>query len=107
MKFLNVVFCGLIACGLALPAAAFAQGTGFRPPVDIQRSQQGQQGAPAQPAPRRDMRDGGGMGMGQGERGHMSPDERRKLRQDIQDAGKDIYRSPRQGRAEGRRSERR
>lgn len=43
---------------------------------------------------------------GEAGRGHMSVDERRQLRRDIRDAGKDIYRSARQGRGDPRRSER-
>ncbi len=105
MKLLKIAYWGLIAAGIAIPAGTFAQGMGFRPPVQDQRAQSGQQGGAAPPMPRRDLRDGGGMG--QGERGHMSPDQRRQLRQDIQDAGKDIYRGPRQGRGDGRRAERR
>ena len=40
----------------------------------------------ARPEPQRDLR-----GPGESDRGRMSPDERRQLRRDIQDAGKDIY----------------
>ncbi len=38
------------------------------------------------------------------DRGRMSADERRQLRRDIQDAGKDIYRPARQRRGDLRRS---
>jgi len=41
------------------------------------------------------------------ERSRMNPDERRQLRRDIQDAGKDIYRPAPQKRGDRRRSERR
>jgi len=105
MKLLNIVSCGLIVACIGLPAGAFAQESGFRPQAEDQRPQSGQQAGPGQPMPRRELRDGGGLG--QGERGRMSPDQRRQLRQDIQEAGKDIYRGPRQGRGEGRRAERR
>jgi hypothetical protein len=37
----------------------------------------------------------------------MNPEERRQLRRDIQDAGKDIYRPAQQERRDGRRSGRR
>ena len=53
-------------------------------------------------APRREMR-----GPGDAERGRMNPEERRQLRRDIQDAGKDIYRPAPQKRGDPRRSERR
>ena len=103
MKCLNRVSCVLLAAGIALPGGAFAQGMGFGPPVQDQRSQPAPQRGAEQPMPQRDMR-----GMGGGERGRMSPEERRQLRQDIQEAGKDIYRAPRQGRAgDQRRSGRR
>jgi len=103
MKCLNSVSWVLLAAGIALPGGAFAQGTGFRPPAQDQRSQPPPQRGAEQSMPQRDMR-----GMGGGERGRMSPEERRRLRQDIQDAGKDIYRAPRQARGpEQRRSGRR
>jgi len=105
MKCLNGVSCVLLAAGIALPGAAFAQGMGFRPPVQDQRSQPAPQRGAEQPMPQRGM---GAMGEGERGRGRMSPEERRQLRQDIQDAGKDIYRAPRQGRGgEQRRAERR
>jgi hypothetical protein len=107
MKCLNRVSCVLLAAAFALPAGAFAQGMGFRLPAQDQRSQPAPQRGAEPPMPQRDMR---GMGDGDGERGHgrMSPEQRRQLRQDIQDAGKDIYRAPREGRGgEQRRSGRR
>ena len=106
MKCLNRVSCVLLAAGIALPGAAFAQGMGFRPPpVQDQRSQPAPQRGAEQPMPQRDMR---GMGDGERGRGRMSPEERRQLRQDIQEAGKDIYRAPHQGRGgDQRRSGRR
>ncbi len=104
VKFLNIVSCGLLAAGIALPGAAFAQGMGFRPPIQDQRSQPAPQRGAEQPMPQRGM---GGMGEGERGRDRMSPEERRQLRQDIQDAGRDIYRAPRQGHGEQRRGGRR
>lgn len=108
MKFSTIVFCGLIVAGSALPALAapFERGLGFRPMVQDQRPSQrprpGREREAERPAPRRDMR-----GSGEGERGRMNPEDRRQLRRDIQDAGKDIYRAPRDRREDPRRSGRR
>lgn len=108
MKFLTIIACALIAAGIAIPAAADAYDLGFRPFIQAQGQGQGQGQGPAprraaeQPMPQRDMR-----GPEQNDRGRLSPDERRQLRRDIQDAGKDIYRPAPQGRGEGRRSGRR
>ena len=104
MKFSTIVFCGLIVAGSAFPALAapFERGMGFRPMVQDQRSRPGREREAERPAPRRDMR-----GSGEAERGRMNPEERRQLRRDIQDAGKDIYRAPRDRRDDPRRSGRR
>ena len=104
MKFLTLVSCGLVAAGIVTPAGtgAFAQGMGFRPFVQQQRPRPEPQRGAEQPMPQRDPR-----GTDASERGRMSPEERRQLRQDIQDAGRDIYRAPRQGRGEQRRGGRR
>ena len=109
MKFLTIASCVLVAMGIAYAAAADAYDLGFRPYVQSQSQGRGQgQGAApqreaGQPAmPQRNMR-----GSAENDRGRMSPDERRQLRRDIQDAGKDIYRPSRQGRGDGRRSGRR
>jgi hypothetical protein len=102
VKFLNIVSCGLLAAGIAMPAIAFAQGMGFRPLVQQQRPRPEPPRGTEQPMPPRDPR-----GADPNERGRMSPEERRQLRQDIQDAGRDIYRAPRQGRGEQRRGGRR
>lgn len=71
-----------------------------------QRQRQGQGPAPQREAdrlmPQRDTR-----GTGEADRGRMSPDERRQLRRDIQDAGRDIYHPARQAPEESRRSRRR
>jgi hypothetical protein len=96
MRFLAMVCLGL-AAAVANPAAAdpFARGFGFRPSVQDQRPRPEQQGAAGNhapqraagnPAPQRDTR-----APGEPDRSRMSPDERRQLRRDVQDAGKDIY----------------
>lgn len=79
------VFClGLIAAAVASPAAAgpFDREMGFRPFAQDRRPRQEPQREAARPAPR---------APGEDDRGRMSPDERRQLRRDIQDAGRDIY----------------
>jgi len=106
MKFLTLVSCGLVAVGMVHPASAnpFGQEMGAGPLVQQQSSRprpEPQRGA-EQPMPQRDMR-----GTADNERGRMSPDERRQLRRDIQDAGKSIYPAPRQARGDPRRSGRR
>lgn len=104
MKFSTLVCCGLIAAGGAGPvlASPFGEGTGFSLLVQAQRPGPGREREAEKPMPRRDMR-----GSGDAERGRMNPDERRQLRRDIQDAGKDIYPQAPQRRGEGRRSGRR
>ena len=110
MKILTIIIGVLVAAGIANPAGAgpFGQEMGFRLSVQDQGSrpdpQRGaQQSMPqrdmAQPAPQRDMR-----GTEANDRGRMSSDERRQLRRDIQDAGRDIYRAPRQGNGDQRHS---
>lgn len=105
MRILSFVSCALIAAAAAMPAGegARAQGMGLRPMVQDQRAQPGQQRRAERPMPRRDMDESEQRGGG----GRMSPEERRQLRQDIQDAGKDIYRQQRQERRNSRRSDRR
>lgn len=116
MRLLAAFACGLIAASAAVPAAADTFSRGFGPYIQGQGLGQGQgqgqgqsQGQGLTPRrgsdramPQRDSR-----GADESDRGRMSPEERRQLRQDIQDAGKDIYRSPRQGRGDPRRSGRR
>ncbi len=103
MKFLTIVCCSLVAAGIAIPAAADAYDPGFRPYIQGQGQAQGAEQAPRRgadrPMPQRDMR-----APDEADRGRMSPDERRQLRRDIQDAGKEIYRPAPQGRGDGRRS---
>jgi hypothetical protein len=91
MRFFLVLGCGLMAAAIAIPAAAA--------PSDADASSrlfmQDQQARPAPqreaPAPQRELRP-----PGEADRGRMNPDERRQLRRDIQDAGKDIYPRDRQ-----------
>ena len=90
MKFLAMLF----ACLIAMASAVAAD-----PPVP-ERSQT--QSAPPQrgsesPMPQRELR-----GPPEADRGRMNPDERRQLRRDIQDAGRDIYHPARNAPAPGR-----
>lgn len=104
MKFSTIFCCGLIAAGSAGPALAapYGEGMGFSPLVQDQRPAPGREREAEKSAPQRDLRGGGDA-----DRGRMNPEERRQLRRDIQDAGKDIYRPARQVPMERRRSERR
>jgi hypothetical protein len=104
MKFSTIVCCALIAAGSAGSAfaARYGEGRGFSPLVQDQRPAPGRERESEKSAPRREMR-----GSGDAERGRMNPEERRQLRRDIQDAGKDIYRPAPPRRGDGRRSERR
>ncbi|OGA24195.1 MAG: hypothetical protein A3I01_01055 [Betaproteobacteria bacterium RIFCSPLOWO2_02_FULL_65_24] len=93
VKFLPMFCVGLIAAASATPAAAdpFERGLWFRPLVQDQRPRPEPQRDADRPAPQRETR-----APGEADRGRMSPDERRQLRRDIQDAGKDIYHRDRQ-----------
>jgi hypothetical protein len=106
MKVFLVLGWGLMAAVAAMPAAAapFGHGANFRPFVQSQPSWRGSQReadrrAPQReanrpvpqreaqrPVPQRETR-----APGEADRGRMNPDERRQLRRDIQDAGRDIY----------------
>jgi hypothetical protein len=84
-----LIFC----CGLVIGVAANARAadpverdTGLRPPVQDQPRRAEPQRAAERPMPQREMPPPGGV-----DRGRLSSDERRQLRRDIQDAGKDIY----------------
>ena len=94
MRYLPMLCLGLIAVAGANAAAAdpFERGLGFRLFVQDQRPRPEPQRAAERPAPQRETR-----APGEADRGRMSPDERRQLRRDIQDAGKDLY--PRERRA--------
>lgn len=87
-----------VCFGLAL---AFAAGPVLAQPFQPGQGQ-GQGTAPPpqrgmeQPMPRREM-----PGAPEADRGRMNPDERRQLRRDIQDAGRDIYRPAPSGPAPG------
>jgi len=98
--------CGSLLVAVAANAAAsgpFEQEMRFRPFAQAQSPRPEPQREAARPEPQRDMR-----GPGDADRGRMSPDERRQLRRDIQDAGRDIYRpGQQQGRGDNRHSGRR
>ena len=106
MKFSTIVCCALIAAAGASPAlaAGIGEGSGLSLLVQEQRARTDRGRERDEAGPRRDMRDM--RGNGDAERGRMNPDERRQLRRDIQDAGKDIYPQAPQRRGEGRRSKR-
>lgn len=88
MKFQPMLCLGLFAVAGVNAAAAdpFERGMGFRPLVQDQRPRPEPPREADRPAPQRETR-----APGEADRGRMSPDERRRLRRDIQDAGKDIY----------------
>jgi len=94
---------GLLALSFTLMAstAIHAQERVFGSAPQDQRGQQESQQRGERGMPPRDMRDA--------ERGRMNPEERRQLRRDIQDAGREIYRPshPGQSRGEQRRGARR
>jgi hypothetical protein len=89
MKFSTNLVCALLAAGCASPvlAAPYGDGNGAPPSAQGQRAAPGQGGQAERSAPRGDMRRAGDAN-----RGQMNSEERRQLRRDIQDAGKDIYR---------------
>ena len=102
MRFMGVFSFGLVVAAAAVPAAAQQFYGGFRPYSQGQYAHgQGQGPAPQRgmerSLPQRDAR-----GAGEADRGRMSPDERRQLRRDIQDAGRDIYHPARQAPREPR-----
>ena len=97
MKLFQVLGWGLMLVAVASPAAgAFDSGGNPESSVQIPASQPGPRREADQSAPQR--------GENETDRARMSADERRQLRRDIQDAGKDIYRPVRQGRRDPRRS---
>jgi len=101
---LLLLCCGLIAGGVPIAAAAgpFERGMEWAPSVQNQRSQPSPQREAERPQPQRDTR-----APSDADRGRMNPDERRQLRRDIQDAGREIYRPAQQERRDARRSGRR
>jgi hypothetical protein len=101
MKFILVLSCGLMAAVASMPsmAAPFDSGADFRPFMQNQPLPPGPRREADRYAPQREMRP-----PGEADRGRMSPDERRQLRRDIHDAGRDIYHRDRQPpRRSGRR----
>ena len=106
MEFLLVLGWGLMAAVAAMPATAapFDSGSDFRPFMQNQPSRPDPRREAERPAPQRDTR---APAPGEADRARMSPEERRQLRRDIQDAGRDIYRPARQGRGDPRGSGRR
>jgi hypothetical protein len=104
VKSVVAISCSLIAVVAANVATAgtFGQELRFQPLVQAQGPRPEPQRDAARPEPPRDARQAG-----EADRGRMSPDERRQLRRDIQDVGKDIYRPAQQGRGDGRRAGRR
>jgi hypothetical protein len=101
MKLFLVLGWSLMAAVAAIsaPAAPFDSGANFRPSVQNQPLPPGPQREADRPAPQRETRV-----PGEADRGRMSPDERRQLRRDIQNAGRDIYH--RAGQAPGRQQRR-
>jgi hypothetical protein len=97
MKLFRALGWGLMLAAVA-SAAAGASDSGGNPrsSVQVPASQPGPQRETNGPAPQR--------AAGEAGPGRMSTDERRQLRRDIQDAGKDIYRPARHARGETRRS---
>ena len=101
MKSFLAVCCGLIALFAASVAAAgsLAEETRFPLFAQAQLPRPEPQREAVRPVPQRDPREAADA-----DRGRMSPDERRQLRRDIQDAGKDIY--PRDRQAPGHQQRR-
>ncbi len=97
MKLFRFLGWGMMLVAVASPAVG---------PVDSSGNPASSVQVPAtQPGPRREAdRPAQQRGEGATDRGRMSADERRQLRRDIQDAGKDIYRPVRQRREDPRRS---
>jgi len=93
MRSLLAICCSLIAAVAANAAVAgpFEQVVDSRPFVQAPSPRPEPQRDAARPEPQRDLR-----GAAEANRGRMSPDERRQLRRDIQDVGKDIYQRDRQ-----------
>ncbi|MHB8666511.1 MAG: hypothetical protein ACYC7B_03210 [Burkholderiales bacterium] len=97
MNLLRVLGWGLMLVAVTSPAAGpFDSGSNPGSSVQFPIPPQGPQRETGNPAPRRVSGEVG--------REPMSADERRQLRRDIQDAGKDIYRPARQRRGDPRRS---
>lgn len=93
MKLLLFAGLGLAVAAIANPVVAdpVGRGPGVHPPGKEQRSRSGTQRGAEKSVPQRETRP-----QGAADRGRMNQDERRQLRRDIQDAGKDIYQRERQ-----------
>ena len=118
----HVAVVALVLTNLAMPAFAREQGMGFERPREMMNRQRGEQmmqrpeerraqraqqtnaerqpmqqreerpaGAPPNAAPPQGQPTEGGRG---GRPGRLSPEERRALRQQINDAGRNVYRPP-------------
>ena len=95
MRSLSFISFGLIlAAAASAAAAAEPYFQGMRPNYQGQPPSQASAPPPGaeRPLPQRDLRLGGDAG-----RARMTVDERRQLRRDVQDAGRDIYRPARPG----------
>jgi len=98
MKFLVLLLAwGLMLAGASMPAAAA--------PVDSHGNAGSSVQLPSsRPVPRREADRPARLGAGETEGSRMSVDERRQLRRDIENAGRDIYRTAAQRRGSSRRS---
>lgn len=94
MKLLFFAGLGLAVAAVTSPVVAepFGRGPGLRAPVEEQHPRSGSQRGADKAAIQRGTRPPVAA-----DRGRMNQDERRQLRRDIQDLGKDIYRRERQG----------
>ncbi|HUX25609.1 MAG TPA: hypothetical protein VMV87_13455 [Burkholderiales bacterium] len=99
MKFLVVFLAwGLMLAAASMPAAAAPVDSGGNAGSSMQAR------SPQPLAPRETDRPARQLGPGGIDGNRMSVDERRQLRRDIENAGRDIYRTAAQRRNSGRRS---
>jgi hypothetical protein len=101
MRFLLILGWSLMMAMAAMPAAAASLDSGGNAKFS------GRALSSRSPAPRRTDNRAPQPGAGETERNGMSIDERRQLRRDIENAGREIYRKPERGRRGGGRSGRR
>jgi hypothetical protein len=101
MKFLVYLGWSLMVAAVSMPAAAAPGDSNGNAGFSVQVP------SPQPLAPRETDRPARQLGSGEVERSSMSVDERRQLRRDIENAGREIYRNPAQGRRGGGRSGRR
>jgi hypothetical protein len=98
MKFLVLLLAwGLMLAVASMPAAAAPVDSGGNAGPSVQLPS-------SRPAPRREADRPPRIGAGETEDSRMSVDERRQLRRDIENAGRDIYRTAAQRRGGGHRS---